>query len=396
MKTSSSVQKNKKDSSITNRLLLKTIGKALVLSLSLSLTAACVVTPNSGFGVVDGSFDGTVGVGADMDFTPQILTADNSFVTVRIGPRFFASDAYLLAYNHCLNRGLYAYEVSPWSHSASIVRDLRYDCRPSYIAPPMVYHIDRSNRFRYDYFNNYYFRHHRPNHHFRPPSTGWWGRNHYNPSLPTPDYRQPPQIYQGPGYTRDGRATTPSSPRTYNPGKDRYSPRNGYDPNIYSPPVSNTPVNSKPSWWGRGNNNQTPNTPPPSKYESPRHLPRTKYESRSESKYDSKYGSKYESRGDSKFGSKYDSPTVSPSAPSVNPRSESKPSFWGKPKDSSNGGSIPTPSRGSVASPGRGSYENKYSSRAEAKPSRSFDRGTLSSESRDSNSSRGSRPSWMR
>lgn len=333
-----------KMSSLTTKML------QVFVVLSLNFTAACVVTPDGTFATVD------AGIGVDMDLTPQILDANNSFVTVRVGPRFYASDAYLLAYDHCLSLGMYAYEVSPWAHSASIVRDLRYNCRPSYIAPPLVYHIDRGNRYRYDYFNNYYFRHHRPNYHYRPPSTGWWGRNHYNPSYP-----KPPQVYQGPGYTHDGRVTTPSSPRSYNPNKDRYVPRN----NVYTPPVTTPSSNPKPGWWGQSGSNLNSN---PSKYDSPKSTQHPRYNSTNESPRS--YPSK---------------PMVE--SPSIN-TAPSKPSFWGKPKESNSGGSVIVP-------PSRGSY-SKYSSSTETKPSRSYNSKSEKENSNLNHTLKGSKPSWMR
>ncbi len=355
---------NKISSSIKLSSLTSKMLQIFVIVLSLNFTAACVVTPDGTF--IDG------GAGVDVDFTPQILDANNSFVTVRVGPRFYASDAYLLAYDHCLGLGMYAYEVNPWPHSASVIRDLRYDCRPNFIAPPMVYHIDRSNRYRYDYFNNYYFRTHRPNHHFRPPSTGWWGRNHYNPSHPH-NYPNRPQVHQGPGYTHDGRATTPSSPRSYNPGKDRYVPRSKYDSPNYTPPVSDAPVNNKPGWWGQGSGSNVNSAS--SKYESPR----------------GNSSPRYESRGNSSNNASPRSYPTQPSVDSPKPNSSpSKPSFWGKPKESGGGGS-------SVPPPSRGSY-SKYSSSSSA-PSRTYD---MKSDRRESKSNgsveslKGSKPSWMR
>lgn len=235
------------------------IMKASLLSLFLVLSTGCVVSSRGVHG----------DIGVDV-LPPQIVTSDNSFVSVRVGPGFYASDAYLLAYDYCLNRGLYAYEFSPWAHSASVVRDLRYDCRPSYIAPPMVYHVDRSNRFRYNYFRNYY-RNHRPGYHYTRPSSGWWGRNNNNNSTPSRGWwgrnnnnnnsnvpREAVPTNPSPRFTRDGRATTPSSPWSHNPDKNRYQPRNN------SGPASSSP--SKPGWWGRNNSNNSqpsaPNTSP--------------------------------------------------------------------------------------------------------------------------------------
>lgn len=203
--------------------------------------AACVVTS-------EGVIDAEVGVAS-----PYIVDSGSSSLTVRIGPRFYASDAYLVAYDYCLGRGMYAYEVTPWAHSATYIRDLRYDCRPTYIAPPLVYHVDRSNRYRYDYFRNYY-RNHRPGYHYRtePSRNSWWGKG-----APT----HPPTVTHPPRHSRDGRATTPPSPWSYNPNKN-----NRYQPRVTTPPKS-TPVTRPGGWWGRGSSTSSSTKPP--KYETP-------------------------------------------------------------------------------------------------------------------------------
>lgn len=284
--------------------------KISLLSLFLIYSTGCVVGTR-------GVYDAGVGVGVDV-LPPQIITSTDSFVSVRVGPGFYASDAYLLAYDYCLNRGLYAYEFSPWAHTAGFVRDLRYDCRPSYIAPPIVYNLDRRNRFRYNYFQDY-FRTHRPGYHYTRPSKGWWGRS----STPAP--RQPVITNPTPRYSRDGRETTPASPWSYNPNKNnnRYQPRD-------TTPVQTTP--SKPGWWGRGSNNTAqPHVTTPA------------------SSNPSKPGW---------FGGSKDrsAPSVSTPSPSVTPR----PSYSSPGKSSSPRYSAPTPSRSSnsdrgLSSPGRGS-----------------------------------------
>lgn len=214
---------------------VKRIFKSTVVGALLFLNVACVMTPDGDIGVVGG-----VGV----DVVPQIVTSSNSFVSVRLGPSFYASDAYLLAYDYCLNRGLYAYEFSPWAHSSSIVRELRYDCRPTYIAPPIVYNVHRRNHYRYNYFQDYY-RNHRPGYHYRTEPRGWFGKNR-DYSSPS----RPPHVHQSPGYSRDGRAVTPQSPWSYNPNKnDRYQPRSHYNP-----PPSNS---DRPGWFGKNNQTQS-------------------------------------------------------------------------------------------------------------------------------------------
>ncbi len=223
--------------------------KFSLISLFLGSGLGCVVTPN---GEIISGVD--VGVGVDV-LPPQIITSDNSFVSVRVGPGFYASDAYLLAYDYCLNRGMYAYEFSPWAHSSGVIRDLRYDCRPNYIAPPVVFNVDRRNRFRYNYFQDYY-RSHRPGYHYTRPSSGWWGRNNRN-NFDSPPPRQPIVTTPQPRYSRDGRLTTQDSPWSYNPNKNdnRYQPRNT--------PVANPPP-SKPGWWGRSGSNSRPSYSSPS------------------------------------------------------------------------------------------------------------------------------------
>jgi hypothetical protein len=317
----------------------KTI-KFSLLPLVLFFNVACVITPNGDVGVVGG-----VGV----DLTPQIIYSDSSYVTVRVGPSFYASDAYLLAYNYCLGRGLYPYAYSSWAHSASSIRDLRYDCRSNYIAPPTVYNIDRRNRYRYDYFNNYYYKNHRPGYHYQAPTSGWWGKNNNRYVPPT----HPPQVNPSPGYSRDGRAVTPQSPWSYNNGKNnnRYQPRSGHhqsSPNNPSPSYStpSNPVPTKNTWWGKSSKTPSHSAVAPTpklEPESPKSKGGSfwgggrKSDSSSNPRYESappSSDSSYSPRSPSHSGSGSYAPKSSSNFNSGNESSaksdSSKPGWWGK------------------------------------------------------------------
>ncbi len=253
------------------------------ISLLLVFSSACVMTPD---GIMPP-------VGVDV-IPPSIAVGNDSFVSVRVGPGFYASDAYLLAYDHCLNRGLYAYEVSPWAASAGVVRTLGYDCRPNFIAPPFVRRVHRRNRWRYDYFQDYY-RTHTPGRHYRTSGGGWWGgRNNRNSN----NYRPPNRPdYSTPRRSRDGRALTPNSPWTNNPNKNRYQPRNrGGNRN-------NAPARSR--WWG-GRNNRNGSDRPSTVAPAPRtsSTPKSRggfWGNKNESKNKSK--NKYKKNNDSKYSS---------------------------------------------------------------------------------------------
>lgn len=206
--------------------------KISFMSLFLVFSTACVITP-----------DGSMPPPGVEVIPPSIAIANDAFVSVRVGPGFYASDAYLLAYDHCLNRGLYAYEVSPWAPTANIIRTLGYDCRPNFIAPPIIRRVHRRNRWRHNFFQDYY-RTHRPGLHYRTSSGGWWGRRNRD--------NQPPNrpVYNAPRRSRDGRALTPNSPWSRNPERNRYEPRR-------SSPRNSSPRGRSGSWWGGSNNNNT-------------------------------------------------------------------------------------------------------------------------------------------
>lgn len=332
---------------------LSQITKISLFSLFLIYSTGCVVGTR-------GVYDAGVGVGVDV-MPPQIIHSTDSFVNVRVGPGFFASDAHLLAYDYCLNRGLYAYEFSPWAHSAGFVRDLRFDCRPNFLAPPIVYNLDRRNRFRYNYFQDY-FRTHRPGYHYTRPSRGWWGRS----NTPTP--RQPVITNPTPRYSRDGRATTPASPWSYNPNKNnnRYQPRN-------NSPVQTAP--SKPGWWGRGGSNATTQprvtTPASTNSSKPGWFGGSKNRSTPSASTPSSPASPRNENPKS-GGSFWGGKKSSTPAPSAN----SRPSFSSPSKNSSSRYSAPTPSRSSnsdrsLSSPSRGSSPSGGRFTPNSSPSRS-------------------------